>query len=97
MSHTGGDNAQNGRRQRSAFAGEKYAGHYFEVTEREDGTIIMTPMYVVPKSEAWLHTPEMRERLAQALQWMQEDPPAKTDLDEFLARIEEQRRSKDEP
>ena len=77
--------------------GKKYAGKYFEVTEREDGAIVMTPMRVIPESEAWLHTPEMRERLAQATQWMKEHPPAETDIDEFLARIEEQRRIKDAP
>ena len=55
--------------------GKKYAGKYFEVTEREDGTIVMTPMRVIPESEAWLHTPEMCERLAQATQWMKEHPP----------------------
>ncbi len=52
-------------------------------------------MRVIPESEAWLHTPEMCERLAQATQWMKQHPPAETDIDEFLARIEEQRRIKD--
>ncbi len=71
--------------------GKKYAGKYFEVTEREDGAIVMTPMQVIPQSEAWLHTPEMRERLAQATQWMQDNPPAETDLDALLARVEARR------
>lgn len=75
--------------------GKKYAGKYFELTEREDGSIVMVPMRVIPESEAWLHTPEMRERLAQAEQWMRDNPPAETDLDELLARIESRRESKD--
>lgn len=75
--------------------GKKYAGKYFEVTEREDGTIVLVPMQVIPESEAWLHTPAMRERLTQAIQWIEQHPPAETNLDEFLARIEEQRRIKD--
>jgi hypothetical protein len=77
--------------------GKKYAGKYFELTEQEDGTIIMVPMRVIPEAEAWLHTPEMQERLTQATQWMQDHPPAETDLDEFLAGIESRRETKNAP
>jgi hypothetical protein len=77
--------------------GKKYAGKYFEVTEREDGAIVMVPMRVIPESETWLHTPEMRERLLQAEQWMKDHPPGETDLDEFLARVEARREAKDAP
>jgi hypothetical protein len=77
--------------------GKKYAGKYFELTEQEDGTIVMVPMRVIPESEAWLHTPEMQERLTQATQWMQDHPPAETDLDEFLEGIESRRETKNAP
>jgi hypothetical protein len=69
--------------------GKKYAGKYFAVREQEDGTIAMTPMWVIPESEVWLHTPEMREKLARADAWMDANPPRETDLDQFLADIEE--------
>lgn len=77
--------------------GKKYAGKYFELTEREDGTIVMVPMRVIPESEAWLHTPEMKARLERADAWFKENPPAETDLDEFLARIDARRESGDAP
>ena len=31
--------------------GKKYAGKYLEIDEREDGSIFMVPMRVVPASE----------------------------------------------
>jgi hypothetical protein len=70
--------------------GKKYAGKYFEVREQEDGVIVMTPMRVIPESEAWLHTPEMpemREKLARADAWMDAHPLTETDLDRFLADV----------
>ena len=76
--------------------GKKFAGLSFEVTEQEDGTILMTPRPADAAAEAWLQTPEMRERLEQAKRWMQENPPQETDLDEFLARAEKKRGSRAE-
>ena len=32
--------------------GKKYAGRYFRIEERADGSIVMLPMEVVPKAEA---------------------------------------------
>lgn len=77
--------------------GKKYAGKYYEVTEQENGAIVMIPMQAESKTEAWLHGPEMRERLAQAAQWMKDNPPTETDLDEFLAGVEARRKTKDTP
>ena len=63
--------------------GKKYAGKYFEVREQEDGAIVMTPMRVIPESEAWLHTPEMKEKLARADAWMDANPPGRPTLTNF--------------
>ncbi len=76
--------------------GKKFAGQCFEVTEQEDGAILMTPLRVASETDAWLYTPEIRERLEQATLWMQENPPEETDLDEFLACVEEKRRAREE-
>lgn len=37
--------------------------------------------------EGWLHTPEMREKLARADAWMREHPPQKTNLEELERRL----------
>jgi hypothetical protein len=68
--------------------GKQYAGRYFEVETQPDGGILLKPMRVIPEADAWLYTPEMRERLAQAAAWMAEHPPRETDLDELAAKLE---------
>jgi hypothetical protein len=32
--------------------GKRFAGRYFQIDERADGTIVMLPMEVIPKAEA---------------------------------------------
>lgn len=68
--------------------GKQYAGRYFEVETQPDGGILLRPMRVIPEADAWLHTPEMRKRLAQAEAWMAENPARETDLDELAAKLE---------
>jgi hypothetical protein len=68
--------------------GKQYAGRYFEVELREDGSIVLTPMRVIPESDAWLYTAEMQERLRAADDWMDRNPPAETDLDALEKKLE---------
>ena len=68
--------------------GKQYAGRYFEVETQPDGGILLRPVRLIPEAEAWLHTSEMRERLARAEAWMDENPPRETDLDELAAKLE---------
>lgn len=72
--------------------GKKFAGRRFEVTEHEDGAIVMTLLPVPIDPDGWVNTPEMRERL----QWMKENPPGETHLDDFFASIDEKRRAREE-
>ncbi|MFO1429932.1 MAG: hypothetical protein U1F76_07320 [Candidatus Competibacteraceae bacterium] len=67
--------------------GKRYAGKYFEVTELEDGVIVMVPMRVIPESEAWLHTPEIKAQLERADAWFSEHSPTETDIDALMQKI----------
>jgi hypothetical protein len=69
--------------------GKKFAGRYFDVEQQPDGVLLLRPMKVVPESEAWLHTPEMQERLATAEAWMKANPPRETDLDALISSMGE--------
>ncbi|MBK1632307.1 hypothetical protein CKO31_16495 [Thiohalocapsa halophila] len=68
--------------------GKQYAGRYFEVEQREDGSIVLTPMRVIPECDAWLYTAETRERLRAADDWMDRNPPAETDLDALAEKLD---------
>lgn len=43
----------------------------------------------IPDNERWLHTPEMKAKLAHADEWMRDNPPRETDIDELLNRLEQ--------
>jgi hypothetical protein len=68
--------------------GKQLAGKYFEVSTREDGTIELKPMVVIPESQTWAHTPEMKKRLAESEKWMKANPPRETNIDAFIQTIE---------
>ena len=72
--------------------GKQFAGKYFEVSTREDGVIEFRPMVVIPESQAWAHTPDMKKRLDASEKWMAKNPP-RTDnalliLDSMQAAID---------
>ena len=41
----------------------------------------------IPKKERWLHTPQMKAKLARADEWMRTHPPKETDLDELRRKL----------
>jgi hypothetical protein len=58
------------------------------VDELEPGVWVIKVGEFIPKSERWLHQPEVRETLDRALDWSAENPPAETDLAELRRRLE---------
>lgn len=53
-----------------------------------DGSILRRPMRVIPEADAWLYSPEMRQRLAEAEAWMTAHPAQETDLDALVQTME---------
>jgi hypothetical protein len=43
--------------------GPKYAGHTFDITEREDGALVLVPADTAPESEAWPDAAEVRAQI----------------------------------
>ena len=67
--------------------GKALAGVAFIKEELPGGDIILKRSVVVPMHERWLHEPAMKERLAQADDWMRQHPPRETDLDELQTKL----------
>ena len=67
--------------------GKALAGMGFIMEELPGGDIMLKRAVVVPMNERWLHEPAMKERLAQADEWMRQNPPRKTDLDEIETKL----------
>jgi hypothetical protein len=67
--------------------GKQFAGRYFDVKVHDDGSILLKPMQVIPASDAWLLTAEMRERLPAADAWMDNNLPSETDLETLAEQL----------
>lgn len=63
--------------------GKRYSGQYFREEEREDGSIVLVPVAVLPKSH-WSIRDEAKIR--QALSWAAENPPKESDVEELTAK-----------
>ena len=74
--------------------GKELAGKKFQVEALKDGALMLRPMVEIPDSDAWLHSPEMKRKLAEAERWMAQNPPAETDMVTFNAMIEAEIRAK---
>ena len=63
--------------------GKSLAGVDFIMEIQPDGDILLKRTVVVPMNERWLHEPAMKKKLAQADEWMQNNPVKASNLDEI--------------
>jgi hypothetical protein len=66
--------------------GKGLAGKTLRVQRQADGSILLTPVAVIPESQLWTLREPHRSAIEKGLAWAAENPPAETDLDELLAR-----------
>lgn len=67
--------------------GKQYAGRQVLVEEREPGVWLVRTAIVIPDNERWLHQPEAAADLRNALSWAQANPPADTEVDTTLEKL----------
>jgi|SRR3990170_8765534 len=66
--------------------GKSYAGKTLRLERREDGSIVLTAVAVVPESQLWTLEEPHRSRIARGLAWAAQTTPAETDVDALLKR-----------
>ena len=66
--------------------GKSYAGKTLRVERREDGSIVLTVVAMVPESQLWTFEEPDRSRIARGLAWAAEARPDETDVDALLKR-----------
>lgn len=66
--------------------GKGYAGKTLRLKRQADGSILLTPVAVIPESQLWTLQEPHRSAIEKGLTWAASNPPAETDLDELLAR-----------
>lgn len=71
--------------------GKQYAGRTVTVDEMEPGVWIIRTAQVIPDNELWLHTPENKAKLDEALIWSATHPRKETtaeEIDRMIAELE---------
>jgi hypothetical protein len=63
--------------------GKQYAGRHVMIEEPEPGVWHIKLGEFIPDSERWLHTPQVKADLDEALAWAAANPPRETDLNEL--------------
>ncbi len=69
--------------------GKELAGQYFREQHLDDGTIVLVPVVVVPKTH-W--TVRDQEKIRRGLDWAAKHPPRESDLGEVMAMASKPRR-----
>ncbi len=66
--------------------GKAYAGKALRVERREDGSILLTAVAMVPESQLWTLDAPHRARIERGLAWAAKAAPTETDLSALLKR-----------
>ncbi len=66
--------------------GKSYAGKTLKLQRREDGSILITRVAMVPESQLWTLQEPDRSRIARGLAWAAETAPAETDMNVLVKR-----------
>lgn len=78
--------------------GKRYAGKRLRIEVRDTGTIVLTPVVMVPESELWTLEEPHASRIGRGLAWAAETAPRETNLDELAraaaSRVRPKRRAR---
>jgi hypothetical protein len=64
--------------------GKRYAGKTLRLERRQDGTVVLTAVAMVPESQLWTIQEPHRSRIERGLAWAAETAPAETRLDDLV-------------
>lgn len=64
--------------------GKRYAGKTLRVERREDGTVVLTAVAMVPESQLWTLEEPHRSRIERGLAWAAATEPRETDIESLL-------------
>lgn len=67
--------------------GKAYAGRHVLMDELEPGVWLVKLGEFIPDSERWLHAPDVKADLDEAIAWAESHPALETDLDALAKRL----------
>ena len=66
--------------------GKEYAGRQVLVEMPAEGVWIIKTARIVPDNEAWLENPQIKQRVARAIEWASRHAPESSDPDKLVTR-----------
>jgi hypothetical protein len=66
--------------------GKEYAGRQVLVEMPAEGVWIIKTARIVPDNEAWLENPQIKQRVARAIDWASRNAPEASDPDKLVMR-----------
>ena len=67
--------------------GKAYAGRHVLMDELEPGVWLVKLGEFIPDSERWLHAPDVKADLDEAIAWAESHPAVETDFDALAKRL----------
>lgn len=64
--------------------GKRYAGKTLRLERRNDGTVVLTSVALVPESQLWTLEGPHRSRIGRGIAWAAVTQPRETDVDALL-------------
>ncbi len=86
MQHESGDGLKVVGASGQISLGKRYAGKALRVETRDDGTILLTPVVLVPESQMWTLAEPDRSRISRGMAWAGDNPPRKSELAALSAK-----------
>ena len=72
--------------------GKEYAGRQVLVEMPAEGVWIIKTARIVPDNEAWLENPQIKQRVARAIEWVSQHAPEASDPDKLVTRKQDVKR-----
>lgn len=66
--------------------GKRYAGKTLRLERRQDGTVVLTAVAMVPERQLWTLEEPHRSRIERGLAWAAATEPRETDVETLLNR-----------
>jgi len=66
--------------------GKRYAGKTLRLERRQDGTVLLTAVAMVPETQLWTLEEPGRSRIERGLTWAAVNAPQETDVEDLLKR-----------
>jgi hypothetical protein len=64
--------------------GKRFAGKTLRFERRQDGTVLLTPVAMVPETQLWTLEEPHRSRIERGLAWAAANKPQETDIEGLL-------------